>query len=163
MEKIQILKNGHKEKLYEHYAELDAEARGYRFGITISDIALKHFVNRINIEDITHFGIFDNGKLIAVCQLSKTGDATPDTYELGISVHQEYRRHGLGNKLWEATVKYATEQNVREIQLQHATHNRPMSIFCRNKGMSITNVYGERVGVWENPNYTPNMQENFNI
>jgi ribosomal protein S18 acetylase RimI-like enzyme len=63
-------------------------------------------------------------------------------------VHGDFRRHGLGSRLWEHCIGWAKNAGIQEIHVLHADSNQAIIGLCRKYGLRIERVDGERVGIW---------------
>lgn len=150
---MRVLLPQNKEMLYQHYQDLDAESKGCRFGIQISDYALAHFISNLDLSIDIHFAIVEADSILALAQVSKYSSTLTHRLELGISVANNARRRGFASLLWDCATAHAISCNMHEIYVIHSPHNNAMSSFCRRKGLRIESDLGERVGIWTNPQW----------
>lgn len=148
-----VLRPQDTEMLYRHYQELDAESKGCRFGIQISDYALAHFISNLDLSSDIHFAVVEANSILALAQVSKYSSTTNHRLELGISVANNARRQGFASLLWDCATAHAISCNMHEIYVIHSPHNHAMGSFCRQKELRIGNDLGERVGIWTNPTW----------
>lgn len=141
------------EMLYQHYLGLDVASKGCRFGIQISDYALRHFVTNLDLSRDIHFAVVDDHCILALAQVSKYSSQHAHRLELGISVATHARRQGYASLLWECATVHASACNMQEIYVIHSPHNKAMATFCRSKGLRMQDELGERVGIWTNPHW----------
>lgn len=150
---LRVLTPADTEMLYQHYRDLDAESKGCRFGIQISDCALAHFISQLDLTRDIHFAVVDNQSILALAQVSKYSRTDTHRLELGISVATHARRQGLASLLWDCATAHAISCNMHEIYVLHSPRNTAMGTFCRRKGLRIEDDLGERVGIWTNPQW----------
>ena len=158
---LRVLKPEDAEMLYGHYQALDPESKGCRFGIQISDYALRHFINNMDLRRDIHFAVVQDQEILALTQVAKysSDDGPAHRLELGISVTQNARRRGYASLLWDVATAHATACNMQEIYVIHSPRNNAMVQFCRGKGLRSEDLFGERVGIWTNLHWTNMLQE----
>lgn len=147
---LQRLRSEHRSHLVQHYLSLSSESRFSRFGVVFPDHAILNFVGRIDFSMGIHFGIFDQGILVGVAQLSPWGDRAK-SLEFGVSVAEDYRNKGLGSRLWEVCENWALENDISHIQVLHADTNSAIIGLCRKFELTVHREDGERIGVWSHP------------
>ena len=150
--------------LYRHYQALDPESKGCRFGIQISDYALQHFIDQLDLRHDIHFAVVQDQDILALAQVSKySSDGPAHRLELGISVAKNARRRGYASLLWDVATAHATACNMHEIYVIHSPRNTAMAKFCLGKGLRSDDLFGERVGIWTNFHWTNMLQEELPI
>ena len=148
---LRVLTPDDTEMLFEHYRDLDAASKGCRFGIQVSDTALRHFLSQLDLNRDIHFAVVQGDCILALAQVSQYTGRHDHRLELGISVATNARRKGYASLLWNCATDHAIACNMREIYVLHSPRNTAMATFCRSKGLRIENDLGERVGIWTNP------------
>jgi RimJ/RimL family protein N-acetyltransferase len=117
-----------------HFLSLGTEDRRLRFGIALSDQALRGHVERIDFWRDAVFGATDDKlRIVAVAHLAHNGDDG----ELGVSVLPEHRRHGLGAALLARGHTHARNLGLRILFVHCLTENGAMMHVARREGMRI--------------------------
>jgi GNAT superfamily N-acetyltransferase len=129
-----------RDALEKHFLALGAEDRRLRFGIPLSDTAVRSYVARIDFERDTVFGVLDDDLHVAgAAHLAREkGHA-----ELGISVLPGHRRHGLGGALLARAHTHARNWGVRALFMHCLTENSTIMHLARKQGMEIVAESGE--------------------
>jgi RimJ/RimL family protein N-acetyltransferase len=117
-----------------HFLALRPEDRRLRFGIVLSDTALRGHVERI---DLTRDAVFaatdDDLEIVAAAHLAHNGDDG----ELGLSVLPEHRGRGLGAALLVRAHTHARNLGLRVLFVHCLTENSAMMHIARRDGMRI--------------------------
>jgi GNAT superfamily N-acetyltransferase len=126
--------------LERHFLALGADDRRLRFGVPLSDFALRSYVARINFERDALFGVTgDDLHLVGAAHLGRArGHA-----ELGISVIEGARNRGAGGALLARAHLRARNWGVRALFMHCLTENTAMMRLARSQGMAIVSGEGE--------------------
>jgi len=120
--------------LERHFVSLGAEDRRLRFGIVLSDSALRGYVERIDFtRDAVFGGTGDDLEIVAAAHLAHNGDDG----ELGVSVLPEHRRRGLGAALLARANTRARNLGLRVLFVHCLTENGAMMHIARHESMRI--------------------------
>jgi GNAT superfamily N-acetyltransferase len=123
-----------RKSLLAHFTSLQAEDRRLRFGASIGDEGLAHYVSRIDFARDGLFGVHDaNLDLLAVVHVAVTDAAA----ELGLSVAPGMRGRGLGNALFVRAVMCMRNRGLREVFVHCITENAAMMHLARKHGMRV--------------------------
>jgi GNAT superfamily N-acetyltransferase len=126
--------------LESHFVAFGAADRRLRFGIALSDAAVRAYVGRINFERDAAFGVFDDAlQLLGVAHLARERTHA----ELGVSVLPGARRRGLGGALLARAHLHARNWGVRSLFMHCLTENGTMMHLARKQGMQILAQQGE--------------------
>lgn len=146
--------------LFRHYYDLDPESKGCRFGVQVSETALRQFISRLDLNEDVHFAVIQDEHILALAQVARYDKKIDNRLELGISVATNARRKGYANLLWESVIAYVKETNMHELHVLHSARNQPMMNFCRSKNMRMEFDSGERIGIWTNPEWSGAQPKN---
>ena len=126
--------------LERHFLALGAEDRRLRFGVPLSDFAIRGYVARLNFERDALFGVSgDDLHLVGAAHLGRArGHA-----ELGISVLEGSRNHGIGGALLARAHLRARNWGVRALFMHCLTENTAMMRLARQQAMTIMTEQGE--------------------
>jgi GNAT superfamily N-acetyltransferase len=146
------LRNGDRAALTEHFLALDADDRRLRFGVPLSDAAVRALDERIDFERDEIFGVFgDDMRLTAVVHVA----FYPRKAELGLSVLPGARGLGLGNALFARAVMHLTNRGVREVFVHCLSQNGAMMHLARKNGMRVVYDGSETDAYLALPRSTP--------
>jgi GNAT superfamily N-acetyltransferase len=119
-----------------------------RFGISLSDDGLVHYVDRINFERDAVFGIYDDEmELAGVGHLARAEGFA----ELGVSVLPAHRGKGMGGALLARTHMHAQNWGVPTLFMHCLSENGAMMHLARKQGMRIVAERGEADAYLELP------------
>jgi RimJ/RimL family protein N-acetyltransferase len=125
-----------------HLLRLSVSDRRLRFGMCLSDEAVRHYVDRIDFSRDKVFGIFTADlTLIAVAHLAL--DAADHIAELGLSVDQAYRRRGYGYALLERARLHALNLGCHTLYMHCLSENRSLLRLAAKAGLRIVMAQGE--------------------
>ena len=130
--------------LERHLLALEPHDRRLRFGVPLSDFAVRAYVARIDFERDAVFAICsDELHLVGAAHLARAhGHA-----ELGISVLEEHRDAGLGAALLARAHLRARNWGVRMLLMHCLTENGAMMRLARKQGMAIV-VERDETDAW---------------
>ena len=119
---------------------LGAEDRRLRFGISLSERALRAYVARINFERDAVFGLADDAlRLAGVAHLARSDGHA----ELGISVLAGHRGGGSGAALLARAHMHARNWGVRTLFMHCLAENAAIMHLARKQGMEVVAAAGE--------------------
>jgi RimJ/RimL family protein N-acetyltransferase len=121
--------------LERHFLSLHGEDRRLRFGSNISDDGLRHYVARLDFDRDGLFAVHDEDdvRLLGVIHVA----FSPGSAELGLSVLQGHRGHGLGSALFARAVTHLRNRNTREVFVHCLSENGAMMHLARKNHMRI--------------------------
>ena len=123
-----------KQSLRVHFLQLDAADRHLRFGSTLNDSAVLHYVDGIDFERDEVYAISDDAQnILGVVHIAVTGREA----ELGLSVLAAARAQGIGNALFERAVMRLRNRCVREVLVRCLHQNAAMMHLAKKYGMKI--------------------------
>jgi GNAT superfamily N-acetyltransferase len=126
--------------LERHFLTLGAQDRRLRFGVPLNDFAIRAYVGRIDFERDAMFGVSgDDLHLVGAAHLGRAhGHA-----ELGISVLEGQRNHGIGGALLARAHLRARNWGVRMLFMHCLAENSAMMRLARKQAMAIVTESGE--------------------
>lgn len=120
--------------LERHFLSLGPEDRRLRFGIVLSDNALRGYVERIDfLRDAVFGATGDDLEIVAAAHLAHNGDDG----ELGVSVLPGHRRRGHGAALLARAHTHSRNLGLRVLFVHCLTENGAMMHIARREGMRI--------------------------
>lgn len=124
-----------------HMLALSAEDRRLRFAHPLSDDAVRHYIEAIDLSRDVVF-VTTNRKLdvVGAAHLARTAD---DTAELGVSVLERARGKGIGDALLERCITRARVWGIRALFMHCLLENGPMMHLARKKGLKIVSSGAE--------------------
>lgn len=122
---------------------MDKEDLRLRFGYAITDdFIIKYIDDTWDNPNDQWFAVFESPeKVIATVHVSKyDGEA-----EMGCTVEEEYRNHGLGNALFRRGATWAGKFGIRKIYMHCLSENEAIQKIAKKNSMSVVTIGpGER-------------------
>lgn len=152
--RIKELSERDRRRLLMHFLELDINDRSLRFGAAVSDETITRYVQMLDFERDSVFGVYDDE--LALLGVGHLGfipreaypllrEATTKTQvaEFGVSVSASARDIGVGSKLFERAAIHCRNRDVDTLTMQCLASNQAMMHIARKVGMEIRCEYGE--------------------
>ncbi len=137
-----------REHLRAHFLQLDAEDRHLRFGSSLNDSAIIHYVDGIDFERDEIYAVADDAQtILGVVHIA----VLPQEAELGLSVLAAARGQGIGNALFERAVMHLRNRCVREVLVRCLHQNAAMMHLAQKHGMKIQQDGSDREARLELP------------
>ena len=138
--KIRQLTEFDRRSLERHFLALGSADRRLRFGISLSDRAVRGCVERIDFMRDAVFGATaDDLEIEGAAHLAHNGNDG----ELGVSVLPEHRQRGLGTALLARAHTHARNLGLRMLFVHCLAENGAMMHIARRDGMRIVTGGGE--------------------
>ncbi len=149
----ELSKNAHW-RLRKHFLALDEHDRLLRFGSVLPDELIVKYVEGIDFERDTVFGVYDGRlRLVGVGHLAfAPRDALPvlssattkeRVAEFGVSVSASARGKGVGSKLFERAAIRCRNADIDTLYMHCLSSNKVMMHIAKKAGMEIHRDYGE--------------------
>lgn len=149
----ELSKNAHW-RLRKHFLALDEQDRLLRFGTVLPDELIVKYVEGINFERDTVFGVYDGSlKLVGVGHLAfapremlpalSNATAKERIAEFGVSVSASGRGMGVGTKLFERAAIRCRNADIDTLYMHCLSSNKVMMHIAKKAGMEIQRDYGE--------------------
>jgi GNAT superfamily N-acetyltransferase len=137
---VQRLNEGARAMLTAHFLALPADDRRLRFGASLSADAIAGYVDRIDFDRDTVFGVFDDDlTLIGVAHTAFAEDCA----ELGISVLPTHRSRGVGSALFARAAERARNRSISNLLMHCLSENAAIMHIARKSGMRIVAAAGD--------------------
>ena len=137
-----------REHLRAHFLQLDVEDRHLRFGSSLNDSAVIHYVDGIDFERDEIYAVADDAQtILGVVHIA----VLPQEAELGLSVLAVARGQGIGNALFERAVMHLRNRCVREVLVRCLHQNAAMMHLAQKHGMKIQQDGSDREARLELP------------
>ena len=141
-------------RLRKHFLALDEHDRLLRFGSVLPDELIIKYVEGIDFERDTVFGVYDSHlKLVGVGHLAFAPRAALPNLaanttrervaEFGVSVSAAARGMGVGSKLFERAAIRCRNADVDTLYMHCLSSNQVMMHIAKKAGMEIQRDYGE--------------------
>jgi RimJ/RimL family protein N-acetyltransferase len=136
-------------RIAEEYIEgyhrcLDSVARERRYLAFVQAPPLestREFVLSIIASDQTQFVALKDEDVVGWCDISlMRREGFTHCGRLGMGVHKDYRRRGIGKRLIERTIARAKEKGLERIELEVFASNRPAIRFYERVGFVMEGV-----------------------
>lgn len=133
---VRILGPRHRARILAHLVALGDDDRHLRFGQVATDEQIAHYVDGIDFNRDTLFGIFDTRlQLVAVAHLAFSTDG--QNTEFGVSVLAHQRGRGFGARLFEHAVTRARNRLARSMAIHLARENQAMLAIVQKSGALV--------------------------
>lgn len=145
---IQELEEKHRPFILAHLLALSTEDRRLRFSYPLGDAGIAKYLNKIDFKKDDLFGIFGKDDiLIGMLHLSYLNpdaeDGSPIAAELGLSLREEARGHGLGTLLFKRALRRARNHNVERLFIYTLQDNEAMLAIARKLDMQVSTEGGQ--------------------
>ncbi|WP_109480216.1 GNAT family protein [Paraburkholderia sp. C35] len=134
-----------RERLLNHFLQLDEDDRLLRFGQVTPDHVIENYVRTLDFGRDTVFGVFDRQlRLVGVGHLAYLPvDGDTRTAEFGVSVSESVRGQGIGTRLFERAAIRSRNTHVTTLYIHCLSRNTTMMHIAKKAGMKIEYAYGE--------------------
>lgn len=115
---VRELHAGHREQILNHLLQLDDEDRRLRFGTQTPDEVIKHYVEHLDFNKDSVFGVFDSDlRLVGMAHLAYLPQVKGQAHaaEFGVSVLPEGRAQGLGTALLQRSAVHSRNSNIQTL------------------------------------------------
>ena len=143
---VRELHAGHRDEILSHLLQLNDEDRRLRFGIQTPDEVIAHYVEHLDFNKDTVFGIFDDDlKLIGMAHLAYLPESKNQTRaaEFGVSILPEGRAQGLGTALLQRSAVHARNTRIETLYVHCLASNKAMMHLAQKAGMRVEYAYGD--------------------
>jgi RimJ/RimL family protein N-acetyltransferase len=143
---VRELHAGHKDEILNHLLQLNDEDRRLRFGTQTPDEVIAHYVEHLDFNKDTVFGIFNNDlKLIGMAHLAYLPESKNQARaaEFGVSVLPEGRAQGLGTALLQRSAVHSRNTRIETLYVHCLASNKAMMHLAQKAGMRVEYAYGD--------------------
>lgn len=143
---VRELHAGHKDEILNHLLQLNDEDRRLRFGTQTPDEVITHYVEHLDFNKDTVFGIFnDDLKLIGMAHLAYLPESKNQARaaEFGVSVLPEGRAQGLGTALLQRSAVHSRNTRIETLYVHCLASNKAMMHLAQKAGMRVEYAYGD--------------------
>jgi RimJ/RimL family protein N-acetyltransferase len=143
---IRELHAGHAGEILQHLLQLNDEDRRLRFGTQTPNEVIQRYVEGLDFNKDTIFGIFDlNLKLIGMAHLAYLPELKGQARaaEFGVSVLPEGRSQGFGTALLQRSAVHSRNTRIETLYVHCLTSNKAMMHLAQKAGMSIEYAHGD--------------------
>ena len=143
---VRELHAGHKDEILSHLLQLNDEDRRLRFGTQTPDEVIVHYVEHLDFNKDTLFGIFNEDlKLIGMAHLAYLPDSKGQgkAAEFGVSVLAEGRAQGLGAALLQRSAVHSRNTQIETLFVHCLTSNKAMMHLAQKAGMRVEHTHGD--------------------
>ena len=143
---VRELHAGHREEILQHLLKLDDEDRRLRFGTQTPNEVIEAYVEHLDFNKDTIFGIFDlNLTLVGMAHLAylpeNKGQAR--AAEFGVSVLPEGRAQGFGTALLQRSAVHSRNTRIETLYVHCLSSNKAMMHLAQKAGMIVEYAYGD--------------------
>jgi RimJ/RimL family protein N-acetyltransferase len=143
---VRELHAGHKNEILNHLLQLNDEDRRLRFGTQTPNEIITHYVEHLDFNKDTVFGIFNNDlKLIGMAHLAylPKSESQARAAEFGVSVLPEGRSQGLGTALLQRSAVHSRNTQIETLYVHCLASNKAMMHLAQKAGMRVEYAYGD--------------------
>jgi len=143
---VRELHAGHREEILQHLLQLNAEDRRLRFGTQTPDEVIRRYVEHLDFNKDTVFGVFDlNLKLIGMAHLAYLPkiEGQVSAAEFGVSVLPVGRSQGFGAALLQRSAVHSRNTRIKNLHVHCLSSNKAMMHLAQKAGMSIEYAHGD--------------------
>lgn len=152
--RVKELSERDRRRLLNHFLALDSNDRLLRFGAVLPDELITKYVQRLDFNRDTIFGVFDNNLALAgvghlafapreAFPVVSSATAKARVAEFGVSVSASSRGLGIGSKLFERAAIHCRNEDVDTLYMHCLASNQTMMHIAKKAGMEIHRDYGE--------------------
>ena len=133
-------------KLKDHFLHLNDDDRRLRFGTSLPDERIFHYVDdQIKDGDFV-FAVFnDEGDIVAVLHMAAHGK-DKSSYEFGLSVREDHRKNGYADKLFKKATIHAKALGAKRIYTYCLSENKAMQHLAKKHELKVMLEYGDVTG-----------------
>ncbi|MDX1668631.1 MAG: GNAT family N-acetyltransferase [Limnobacter sp.] len=145
---MQELEEKHRPLILAHLLSLSREDRRMRFSYPLGDAGIAKYLANIDFEQDDLIGIFGKDDvLVGLVHLAylnpERNEGEPLAAELGLSLRDEARGHGLGSLLFKRAVKRARNHNVERLFIYTLQDNEAMLAIAKKLSMTVSTEGGQ--------------------
>lgn len=143
---VRELHAGHRDEILGHLLQLDDKDRRLRFGTQTPDEVINHYVEHLDFNKDTVFGIFDDDlKLVGMAHLAYLPESKGQTRaaEFGVSVLPAGRAQGLGTALLQRSAVHARNTRIETLYVHCLASNKAMMHLAQKAGMRVEYAYAD--------------------
>jgi len=143
---VRELGAAHRAEILHHLLQLGNEDRRLRFGTQTPDEVIHHYVERLDFNQDTIFGVFDNNlRLVGMAHLAYLPEVKgqASAAEFGVSVLPEGRAKGLGTALLQRSAIHSRNNNIQTLYVHCLANNKAMMHLAQKAGMTVEYAYGD--------------------
>jgi RimJ/RimL family protein N-acetyltransferase len=136
----------HREEILQHLLQLNEEDRRLRFGTQTPDEVIRRYVERLEFNKDTIFGIFgSNLKLIGMAHLAYLPEIKGEARaaEFGVSVLPAGRSQGFGSALLQRSAVHSRNTRIETLFVHCLSSNKAMMHLAQKAGMRIEYAHGD--------------------
>lgn len=152
--RVKELSERDRRRLLNHFLALDSNDRLLRFGAVLPDELITKYVQRLDFNRDTVFGVYDNNLALAgvghlafapreALPVVSGATAKARVAEFGVSVSASSRGLGIGSKLFERAAIRCRNEDVDTLYMHCLSSNKTMMHIAKKAGMEIHRDYGE--------------------
>jgi len=143
---VRELHAGHRNEILSHLLRLNNEDRRLRFGTQTPDEVIALYVERLDFNKDTIFGIFNAElNLVGMAHLAYLPEAKgrPRAAEFGVSVLPEARAQGLGTALLKRSAVHSRNTRIETLYVHCLVSNKAMLHLAQKADMLVEYAYGD--------------------
>lgn len=123
--------------IFEHLQRLSPDDRRMRFFITLSDDAIKNYLDKIRECDEIFLTMDSIGGKIKVTGFLHIASLEDDAYEIGISVDEDQRKNGIASQLFDRAFMFLKARGCKKLYINCLSTNTAMQKIVRRYKMEV--------------------------
>ena len=136
----------YRDKLINHFQQLDMSDRRMRFGVMLGDERINHYVDDQMKDGDFIFAVFNEaGEIVAALHMA-TVIQDRDAYEFGLSVNADYRNQGYASSLFSKALQHAKTLGAKRIYTFCLGENKAMQNLAKKNDLKVMLEYGDVTG-----------------
>jgi len=136
----------YRDKLVNHFKRLNANDRRMRFGVSLGDERIEHYVDEQMKDSDFIFGVFDDeGEIVANLHMATVRNDS-QAYEFGLSVNDEHRNKGYASSLFSKAMQHAKTLGAKRIYTYCLGENKAMQNLAKKNDLKVMLEYGDVTG-----------------
>jgi RimJ/RimL family protein N-acetyltransferase len=143
---VRELHAGHRAAILQHFLLLNDNDRRLRFGTQTPDPVIERYVEGLDFNQDTVFGIFDAQlSIVGLAHLAylPVFKSKARAAEFGVSVLAEGRDQGFGTALLGRAAVHSRNTRIETLFVHCLANNRAMMHLAQKAGMSVEYAYGD--------------------
>ena len=143
---VRELHAGHRAAILKHFLQLNDDDRRLRFGTHTPNEVIERYVEGLDFNQDTIFGIFDSQlNIVGLAHLAylPVFKSKVRAAEFGVSVLAEGRGQGLGTALLGRAAVHSRNTRIETLFVHCLAKNRAMMHLAQKAGMSVEYAYGD--------------------
>lgn len=142
-------------RIEDHLLRLSVTDRYLRFCSALSDQAILGYIDQLDMspggKDVVYGVVNAGGSLAGMLHVAPTDRG--DSAEFALSVDENQRKRGIGDKLFGRGLLHCEAVGIKQIYMNCLSTNEAIKKMARRRNMTITSDYGETIATLDLKNH----------